>query len=429
MESKNHHHALTKKIIIAMVLGILAGLCFFYLPQSPFIDDYITNGFFDFGGKVFISVLKMLVVPIVFVSLVCGTFSLDNSLNVGRIATRTIVLYIITTALAITLALIVADLFNLGAGTSTHGLTAPFKPEQAPSIKATLLNIFPSNPIRAMAEGNMLQIIIFAILFGIAITWAGEHGERMKQFFIDLDQVVMKLVTIVIKVAPYGVFCLVAKIFSQNGLPLFLHLTGYFCAVIFVLALQLFLTYGMLLKYIAKLNPLTFYRKMFPAMLFAFSTSSSNASIPVVLDSVERKLGVKESIGSFVIPLGATINMDGTAIMQGVATVFIANSYQMHLSVMAFLKVIVTATLASIGTAGVPSVGLITLMMVLMQVGLPIEGIALIIGIDRLLDMMRTAVNVSGDAMVSCVVAVKEKQIDLNRFNVVGSYESNDRAN
>ncbi len=426
MENNEQGHELTKKIMIAMVLGILLGMLLFYLPQmlqtkaktSLFlsIEYYLVNGFLDFGGKVFLSILKMLVVPIVFVSLVCGTFSLDNSLNVGRIATRTVILYILTTALAITFALICADLVNLGAGTETHGLEAPFRPEQVPSIKTMLLNIFPSNPIKALAEGNMLQIIIFAILFGISITWAGESGKHIKQLFRDLDAVVMKLVTIVIKVAPYGVFCLVSKVFAKNGLPLFFHLSGYFLGVVSVLLLQLFVTYGLFLKFVAGLNPLQFYRHMFPAMLFAFSTSSSNASIPVVLNTVENKLGVSESIGSFVVPLGATINMDGTAIMQGVATVFIANSYGIHLSISAFLKVILTATLASIGTAGVPSVGLITLMMVLMQVGLPIEGIALIIGIDRVLDMLRTAVNVSGDAMVSCVVAVKEKQLNHEMF-------------
>lgn len=425
----NKQSKLTIHILIAMCLGIVCGLAIHAFPQQLVLTDYLTNGVLDFGGKVFLNVLKMVVVPIVFVSLVCGTFSLDNSMNVGRIATRTIILYIITTALAITLALFVANLFNLGVGTETKGLTAPFTPEQVPSIKETLLHIFPSNPVKAMAEGNMLQIIVFAILFGISITWAGEKGTRLRHFFQDLDTVVMNLVSIVIKLAPYGVFCLIAKLFAENGTPLFIHLTGYFLTVIFVLFLQLLLVYGSFVRYVAGLNPVQFFRHMAPAMLFAFSTSSSTASIPVVLDSVERKLGVKESIGSFVIPLGATVNMDGTAIMQGVATVFIANSYNIHLSLISFLKIILTATLASIGTAGIPSVGLITLMMVLLQVGLPVEGIALIIGIDRILDMLRTAINVSGDAMVACVVAVKEKQIDLKRYNSNNHYENNNSSN
>jgi Na+/H+-dicarboxylate symporter len=413
----NKQGRLTAYILIAMALGIIIGLVIHALPHYTFLSDYITNGVLDFGGKVFLNVLKMVVVPIVFVSLVCGTFSLDNSLNFGRIATKTLLLYMLTTALAITLALFVSNLIHLGVGTETKGLSAPFQPEQVPSIKQTLLNIFPSNPIKAFAEGNMLQIIVFAILFGVSIAWAKERGQRLREFFRDLDAVVMNLVSIVLKLAPFGIFCLVSKLFAENGTPLFVHLTGYFLTVVFVLFLQLFLVYAFFIRYVAGLNPVQFFRNMFPAMLFGFSTSSSSASIPVVLDAVERRLGVKESIGSFVIPLGATINMDGTAIMQGVATVFIANCYNIHLSIFAFLKIILTATLASIGTAGIPSVGLITLMMVLLQVGLPVEGIALIIGIDRLLDMLRTAVNISGDAMISCVVAVKEKQINLRRYN------------
>lgn len=410
-------HNLTKKILIAMFAGIILGLAFNALPSTSFVNDYLTDGLLDFGGKVFINILKMLVVPIVFVSLVCGTFSLDKSLNIGKIAGRTVALYFLTTAIAITLALIVSHLFNIGGQFTPGKLDAPFNPQQAPSIKQTLLNIFPSNPIQAMAEGNMLQIIVFAMLFGVAITWSGESGERMKQFFKDLDAVIMNLVSIVISVAPYGVFCLVTKVFAANGFPLFFDLGSYFITVIVVLLLQLFFVYGAFLKLFAGLNPLPFFRKMLQAAVFAFSTSSSNASIPVVLNTVEKKMGVKESIASFVIPLGATINMDGTAIMQGVATVFIANAYNIHLSLVAFLKVILTATLASIGTAGIPSVGLITLMMVLIQVGLPVEGIALIIGIDRILDMVRTAVNVSGDSMVACVVGASQKQLDQTTYD------------
>lgn len=423
---KNKHTKLTLYILLAMVLGFISGLIIHALPQHPALDTYLTNGFLDLVGKAFLNVLKMVVVPIVFVSLVCGTFSLDSSLNFGRIAVRTFMLYMVTTAVAITLALSLSDLINLGVGTETKGLAAPFTPNQVPSLKETLLGIFPSNPIQALAQGNMLQIIVFAILFGVSITLAKERGRKIREFFKDLDVVVMNLVSIILKLTPYGVFCLVAKMFAENGLPLFIHLTDYFLMVIVVLLLQLVFTYSFFLSVFARLNPIKFFRQMFPAILFAFSTSSSSASIPVVLNSVERRLGVKESVASFVIPLGATINMDGTAIMQGVATVFIANSYGLHLTVASYLKVILTATLASIGTAGIPSVGLITLMMVLMQVGLPIEGIALIIGVDRLLDMMRTAVNVAGDAMVTCIVAVKEGQINLNRYNTLELGDTDD---
>lgn len=404
---------LTRQIMIAMLLGSLFGIAINWLPTIPLVETYITEGVLDVGGKIFITVLKMLVVPIVFVSLVCGACSLDDSRHFGRLAIKTIVLYIITTAVAITIALFFADLFAVGKGNPLPlPATATFDPANIPSLKDTLLNIFPSNPIAALAAGNMLQIIVFALALGIAITWSGNAGKRIIVFFRDMDIVIMNLMHLVMRIAPYGVFCLIAHMFAQLGVGLIAKLAGYFSAVFFVLMVQLLVTYSLLLFATTGLSPIIFLRKMFPAMIFAFSTSSSNASIPVVLNTVETKLGVKERIAAFVIPLGATINMDGTAIMQGVATVFIANTYGIDLTFAAYLKVILVATLASIGTAGVPSVGLITLTMVLLQVGLPIEGIALIIGVDRLLDMTRTAVNVSGDSVVSVVVGKSEKAVD-----------------
>ncbi|MEO1883154.1 MAG: dicarboxylate/amino acid:cation symporter [Methyloprofundus sp.] len=251
----------------------------------------------------------------------------------------------------------------------------------------------------------------------IAISWSNEHGEQIKSLFRDLDKVIMNLMHMVLRIAPYGVFCLVGKMFAEVGFNLIHQLAGYFAAVMLVLLLQLTVTYSSLIKFVARLSPIIFIRKLIPAMLFAFSTSSSSASIPVVLNTVQERLGVKESVASFVIPLGATINMDGTAIMQGVATVFIANSYHVKLGLAGFLKVILTATLASIGTAGIPSVGLITPTMVLTQVGLPIEGIALILGVDRILDMTRTAINIAGDSVVACVVAKSEGAINLEVYN------------
>jgi Na+/H+-dicarboxylate symporter len=409
--TKKVHANITKQILIAMIAGIILGTLFNELPHNKFISEYIVGGVFDLGGKIFINILKMLVVPIVFVSLVCGTFSLDSSRKFGRLAVKTIVLYILTTMIAITLALFIAHLFGVGIGNDLT-TTGKFDTKQIPSLKETFLNIFPSNPIAALASGNMLQIIVFSILLGIAITWSGKHGDQIKKLFRDLDIVIMNLMNMVLKVAPYGVFCLVTTMFARVGFDLIIQLGSYFVTVLFVLVLHLLLTYSFFLYYFGKLSPVQFFKSMMPAMLFAFSTSSSSASIPVVLNTVEKKLGVKESIAAFVIPLGATINMDGTAIMQGVATVFIANSYNMAIGLTGFLKVILTATLASIGTAGIPSVGLITLTMVLIQVGLPIEGIAIIIGVDRILDMTRTAVNVAGDSMVSTLVAKSENSID-----------------
>lgn len=410
------HIGLTLKIIIAMAAGFLIGMMINIMPKMVFVDEYVVGGLFEIGGKIFITILKMLVVPIVFISLVCGTCSLDSSRRFGRLALRTVILYILTTAIAITIALIIASLFNVGSSEHLTLSKAALDTQAMPSLKDTLLNIFPSNPVAALAQGNMLQIIVFAILLGIAITWSGEVGERVTALFKDMDVVVMNLMNIVLRIAPYGVFCLVANMFARLGLDLISQLLGYFLTVFFVLMVQLFVTYPIFLRVLANLPVIVFLRKMTSAMLFAFSTSSSSASIPVVLNTVETKLGVKESIAAFIIPLGATINMDGTAIMQGVATVFIANTYGIKLTAVAFLKVILTATLASIGTAGVPSVGLITLTMVLIQVGLPVEGIALIIGVDRLLDMTRTAVNVAGDAMIACVVGKKENALDLATF-------------
>jgi Na+/H+-dicarboxylate symporter len=268
-----------------------------------------------------------------------------------------------------------------------------------------------------MANGNMLQIIIFAMLFGYAISISGKAGRVFVRIFNDANTVLMKLIFIVLWFAPYGVFCLLAKLFSTEGFSVIYSLAGYFFTVLAALAIQWFVVYGCFIRLFANLNPFIFFKKMYTAMIFSFSTSSSSASIPVTLDTVENKLGVPNSVASFVIPLGATINMDGTAIMQGVATVFIAHAYNIDIGLIGYLTVILTATLASIGTAGVPGVGLITLTMVLKQVGLPVEGIALIIGIDRLLDMVRTAVNVSGDCMVSLLVSKSQKELNTNIYN------------
>lgn len=416
MDATSTHYTLSLKILIAMTLGLIIGLIINFLPHYEFVQTYLIDGFLDLGGKIFINILKMLVVPIVFVSLVCGTCSLGSTRRFGRLAGKTILLYILTTSIAITLALMVAHWIGVGASEHIVKQASIFDVQKIPPLKETLLNIVPNNPVAALAEGNMLQVIMFAILFGTAITWTGKKGEQIKRLFHDLDAVIMNLMHMVIKVAPYGVFCLVSALFAELGYELIFKLASYFITVILVLALQLFLTYALILNYVGRLSPWPFYRKLYPAMLFAFSTSSSSASIPVVLNTVEKKLGVKESVASFVVPLGATINMDGTAIMQGVATVFIANTYGISLGLTAFLKVILTATLASVGTAGVPSVGLITLTMVLTQVGLPVEGIALIIGVDRLLDMARTAVNVAGDAMIACVAGKSEQALNLETY-------------
>lgn len=409
---------LTMKILIGMGLGIIIGAIIqFAMGDVKFVQDNIVNGLFHAGGKMFVNSLKMLVVPLVFVSLVCGTCSLSDPSKLGRLGGKSIALYLTTTALAITLAIGLALIITPGVSDQAMTSTASFSAKEAPSLTQVLINIIPSNPINAMAEGNMLQIIVFALLFGIAVSLAGESGKRIASFFEDMNEVVMKIVNIIMNLAPYGVFFLMAKLASEISPSTFLNVAKYFFVVLLALGVHAFVTYPTILKFLTGLNPVIFIRKMRDTALFAFSTASSNATIPVTLETTTKKMGVDNSIASFTVPLGATINMDGTAIMQGVATVFIAQVYAVDLSIADYLMVILTATLASIGTAGVPGVGLIMLAMVLQQVGLPVEGIALIIGVDRLLDMTRTAVNVTGDSMVTVIVAKTEKELDTEIYN------------
>lgn len=419
--------SLTRKILLAMVLGVALGIILKLIfglggdsaPEAGlglWVQQILIDGFLDAIGKIFISSLTLLVVPLVFVSLVCGAAGLGGHSRMGLMAIKTLVLYMITTALAISLALLVASLIQPGVG--IDGPAGDYQVRAAPSIKDTLINIMPSNPLRAMVEGNMLQVIVFALLFGLAIARSEHMGARaIQQFFEDLNGVILRLVVMLMELAPYGVFCLLVKLFANMGFEAVLPLLKYFLTVLFVLLLHGLGVYGLLLKLFARVNPLMFFRKMWPVAVFGFSTASSNATLPVTLRTVEKDLGVDNRIASFSVPLGATINMDGTAIMQGVATVFIDQVYQIDIGMTGYLMVILTATLASVGTAGVPGVGLITLAMVLHQVGLPVEGVALIIGVDRLLDMVRTVVNITGDAMVSTVVAKGEGMLNLETFN------------
>ena len=409
--------SLTTRVILGMIAGILTGFAIRTLfADSSFVDTYIINGLFEVGGKIFIASLKMLVVPLVFVSLVCGTSSLKDLSTLGRMGGKTLGLYILTTAVAITLALVMGNVFHPGSGADLTAATS-FKSAEAPSLAKVIIDMFPTNPISAMAEGNTLQVIVFALLFGIAISSAGKPGERIADFFVDLNEVLMKLVTLLMKVAPYGVFFLMAKLFTGLGLSAIWNLAAYFAVLVGTLLIHAFVTYGLMLKGLAGLNPFTFFRKMEDAVMFAFSTASSNATLPVTMETATQRLGVHNKVASFTIPLGATVNMDGTAIMQGVATAFIAQAFNIDLSMSDYLMVIVTATLASIGTAGVPGVGLIMLAMVLNQVGLPLEGVALIMGVDRLLDMIRTAVNITGDSCVTCIVAKSENAFSEEIFN------------
>jgi Na+/H+-dicarboxylate symporter len=415
--------SLTARILIAMVGGILFGSLLNLMVGGTALSDTLRHGIeniliggvFDVVGQIFIASLKLLVVPLVLVSLICGASALGDSARMGPIAGKTLLLYLFTTAVAVAVALLVSVFIGPGSNVSLE-TDAVFEATSPPPLKEVIINIFPTNPVEAMAEGEMLQIIVFALLFGYAISHADEAGRRIAAFFTDLEKVVMRMVAVLISLAPYGVFALLAKLFAEMGLEAILDLGAYFLTVLGVLIFHGVFTYSILLRTLAGQSPAIMLRKMRSVWAFAFSTASSGATLPVTLRTVEKRLGVSNSVAGFTVPLGATVNMDGTAVMQGVATVFIAQVYGIDLSLTSYLTVILTATLASIGAAAVPGVGLITLAMVLNQAGLPVEGIALIIGVDRLLDMVRTAVNVTGDATVAVIVARSENQFDERVF-------------
>jgi len=417
MSENNKKLSLTSRIVIGMFAGIIVGILLKALfPDSTLVEGYLSKGLFFVVGQIFISSLQMLVVPLVFVSLVVGTCSLSDPSKLGRLGGKAVGLYLITTAIAITLAISLAVLVQPGTGIELD-TNATYEPKAAPSLAQVIIDLFPTNPFNAFANGNMLQIIVFALLFGIAMALVGKPGERVKTLFEDFNEIIMKLVIILMNIAPYGVFALMAKLFAETSFETIFSLAKYFLLVLAVLFIHMLITYPIILKGLAGMSPLTFLKKMREVQIFGFSTASSNATMPVTLETVTKRLGVHNSVGSFTVPLGATINMDGTAIMQGVATVFIAQVYLVDLTMADYLMVVLTATLASVGTAGVPGVGMIMLAMVLGQVGLPVEGIGLIIGVDRLLDMTRTAVNVTGDAMVSVIVAKSEGALDEDVFN------------
>ena len=415
---------LTNQTFLAMVLGLLLGTLGHWLAGQSWVPDivnYSLNEVFIENilaavGKIFVNTLKLLVVPLVFVSLVCGTCSPNGDVSLGRIGGKTFMLYLLTTAVAIALALLIGVLVQPGAEANLSS-EQTFNPKQAPPLQQVLINIFPSNPIKAMSEGNMLQVIVFSILLGVSISRSGDVGVRVAETFKNWNTVIMKLVEVVMIIAPYGVFSLIAVLFAEKGITFIGDLAKYFFTVVAVLLLHALGTFNLLLVALAKISPIKFFSKMRPVLMFGFSTASSGATMPLTLKVVEEKLGVDNKVASFTVPLGATINMDGTAIMQGVATVFIAQAYGIGLGIEDYLLVITTAVLASIGTAAVPGAGMITLAMVLGQVGLPVEAIGLIIGVDRLLDMIRTAVNITGDATVSCVIAKSENEFNDEVFN------------
>lgn len=401
--------SLTKKILIALISGVTIGIGLTYMPSEFFsiIDTYALNPV----GQIFLNLIMMIVVPIVFVSIVLGTAGMGDPKKLGKIGFQTVLFYLVTTAIALLIGLGVGFLLEPGEA-GVFEVESSYEVEKAPPIMETLVNIIPENPIEALASGDMLQIIAFALFIGVALAILGEKVEGIYRLIEQANEIFIYLVNMVMKAAPYGAFALIASAIGNAGLDAIGSMAMYIIAVIIALILHVVITYSLAIKMIGKGSPIKFFKEFFPAMSVGFSTSSSSAALPISMKVAQEKLGVKKSISSFVQPLGATINMDGTAIMQAVATVFIAQVYDVPLGVSEILLIILTATLASIGTAGVPSVGLIMLAMVLKQIGLPVDGIALIIGVDRLVDMFRTSVNITGDAACAYIISEKDKQAD-----------------
>ncbi len=417
---KKRKLSLSMQIFIAMLAGAAIGAGIQLLGNPEWATANLVNGLFHVVGQIFVRLLKMLVVPLVFVSLVTGASALSNPSELGRVGGKAVGLYLMTTAVAVTLAVTAAVLFKPGVGAQPEELQSQTLIEQPP-VSEVVINMIPDNPVASMADGKMLPIIFFSILLGVAITMSGGAGRNIRQFFENLNEVIMKLVTIVMKVAPIGVFALIAKMAATSDMAAIAKVGKYMLLVFSMLILHAVVVYPTLLTVFTKLNPLIFFYKMRAAMLFAFSVSSSNATIPVTLESVEKRVGVGNKIASFIVPLGATVNMDGTAIMQGIAAGFIAQYFGIDLSIGQYITIILMVIMASIGTAGVPSVGLIMLAGVLLQIGMPEaqigQGIAIVFAVDRILDMTRTVVNITGDATVTTIVAKSEGELNLETYN------------
>ncbi len=406
---------LTTQIFIGLIGGLLLGILLnLWVPNSYFRDTVLVDGIFYVVGNGFIRLMKMLVVPLVFCSLVCGSSAIGDTKTLGKVGGKTIIFYLLTTALAVTVAIGTATVIRPGIGLDMSSIeTGQAAVAENTSVTDTLLNIIPENPIGALADGTMLQIILFALIVGVLLAKMGERAELISNLLNQCNDLMMEMTNLIMGLAPVGVFCMISRTFANLGFDAFIPLLKYMGSVILGLLIQCLVVYMLLLVLFTRLNPAKFLKKFFPVMAFAFSTSTSNATIPLSIDTLEEKIGVSRKVSSFTIPLGATINMDGTSIMQGVAVVFAAQAYGMQLGVQEYLTVIATATLASIGTAGIPSVGLVTLSMVFTAVGIPVEAIMLIMGVDRILDMMRTAVNITGDAV--CTTVVAHQNGDLNR--------------
>ena len=394
-----------------MILGILIGITFnltSLLESSS--GTYVIN-LLDLVSYLFLSSLKLIIVPLIFFSIVCGIVSLSDDVSISRLGIKTLLLYTTTTVIAISLGLLFSSFIN-------------YEPIEMKNLDSVINienietdgNIFPNNIFKSLSDGNIIHLLIFAVLIGISAARIKNRINTFIQYFYDFNDVINELVKLIISFTPIAVFCILAKTFSTQGIETIMSLGGYFFTVVFVLIFHFLFTFSILIKLFTTLNPVKFFHNLKDVVVFTFSTSSSSASIPFTLKAAEEKYGIDKSISTFTVPLGATINMDGTAIMQGCATFFLASLYGIDLGVNEIITIVITATIASIGTAGIPSAGIIMLTVIFTQIGIPLEGITLLLGVDRLLDMMRTSVNVSGDLCISCVIASSEKKINEKLF-------------
>ena len=404
---------LIHKVFIGLVLGIIVGALLYPMKEQPFVSKYIIGFLFELLGQGFLRLVKMIIVPLVFASLVTGTAAMNDVKKLGRIGIKTLLFFMVTTALGIIAAIVGANILKPGMGVVLENIEqSKFVAKEADSFVKVLLNIIPTNPFDALVKGEMLQVIFFAIMTGVVITLLGDKAKKLQGLFEEANELMLKMVSIIMELAPYGIFGLIGKTFITLGWAAMKPLASFIIVTYILLIFHGLVVYQILLRIYAKENPIVFLKKILAPMTLAFSTSSSAACIPLALKTLKEEFNVEDKISSFTIPLGTTINMDGTAIMQGVATVFIAQLYSIHLTTNDYFMVVLTAVLASIGTAGVPGVGTIMLSMVLAQVGLPLEGIGLILAVDRIVDMGRTTVNVIGNLVCSVVIDRIEKRTE-----------------
>ena len=412
---------LIHKVFIGLVSGIIVGAFLYPMKENPIVSKYIVSGLFEFLGQGFLRLVKMIIVPLVFASLVTGTAAMNDVKKLGRIGIKTLAFFMGTTAIGIIAAIVGANILKPGAGIVLENVQqTQFVAKEADSFVKVLLNIIPTNPIEALVKGEMLQVIFFAVMTGFVITILGEKAKRLQGIFEEVNSLMLKMVSLIMELAPFGIFGLIGKTFITLGWAAMKLLASFIIVTYILLLFHGLVVYQILLRVYAKESPVAFLKKILAPMTLAFSTSSSAACIPLSLKTLKEEFNVEEKISSFTIPLGATINMDGTAIMQGVATVFIAQLYNIHLTTNDYFMVVLTAVLASIGTAGVPGVGTIMLSMVLSQVGLPLEGIGMILAVDRIVDMGRTTVNITGDLVCSVIIDRIEKRAENAEEKVQG---------